>query len=65
MVDFLAVAAQSIPPLKGIVACLGQGALRRVGGPVLLEHEFDEAEYGHGLLLPLAADLVMVGFGGL
>ena len=65
IVALLTIPAQSVPSLKGIVACLGQGALRRVDVFVLLQHEPDETEYGHGLLLPLAADLIMVGLGEL
>ena len=60
VVALLAVAAQPVPPLQGVVACLGEGTLRHVHGLVLVEHQLDEAEQGHGLLLPLAAYLVVV-----
>lgn len=64
IVGHLAIPAKPVPSLKGVAACFGQGALRRADGSVFLEHEPDEAEYGHSLLQPLAAHLVMVGLGG-
>ena len=63
VVALVAVAAQAAPSFERVVAGPGQCACRCVSGSVLLKHQPDEAEYGHGLLLPLAAYLIVVGTG--